>query len=563
MDRRAALVCLAALAGCQSYNFNPVGKCVIQPGAARFKLEQIATADLLFVVDDSGSMKSQQESLARNFRFFIDELATTQKDRAQRGLSPLDFHVAITTSAIYENLPAQGGAVCTAGGAGLACSFRSYLDNSVQGYACTNLAQTPPQECAELVSRYWGFTSSHVGCDPGAQGAGVEGRSYPAGDFISAVGNPKVLHFTKDLDWASWGTAAPDARLTELVGKFQQNIRVGTCGSGQEQHLEGARLAIRKALRLDGLAQPSDVAPADFPHPGAKLVVVYLGDEDDCSGPADPNKALVMGSVGGVDNCIANSREPDPAKRKQFPVSEFGDFLLGLNRPLGAAFIFSSSCTVGTDGKRTCAPGFCSCRPPTGQDCQACPVPGDCTSCPAIDPQCSGKSDGTRMKDLSTLLTSRGVETVEASVCDYSFATTLRSIAQLVKPPTGLKLPSQPAAGEVTVLRIVGADGKSSRPCKGPGADADWWFVDCNDPTAAPKVAATSCIAIRSGSTCEANPGETYSAEYLGIVPPGGCGAAAAESSECAQVLGGRAQDWSCEIPAGQARGTCLCNGSP
>ena len=547
MARRAALVCLAALAGCQSYSFNPVGKCVIQPGSAQVKLDQVATADLLFVVDDSGSMASNQSNLAQNFGAFIDELAKTQRDRAQRGLVPLDFHIAITTSSVYENLPAQGGATCAStAGSPLTCTFRTYVDSSLKSYACTEPAQTPPQACGDLVTQFWGFTSSHSGCTPGPIG---EGRPYPGGDFIAAAGNPRVLHFTKDLGWATWGTASPDPRITDLVAKFQQNISVGTCGSGQEQHLQGGRLAIDKALHRNGLSQPSDVGAGEFPHDGAKLVVVYVGDEDDCSGPTDPNLAVITnGAYDTQDTCVQDWRQPDPAKRKEFPLTDFADHLLGLNRPVAAGFIFSSVCTVGADGKQSCSPGLCGC--PTGQ----------------TDPSvCHGKSSGTRMKELATLLEQRSVPVVEASVCDASFATTLQSLAELVKPPTGLRLPSQPAAGEVTVLRIVSADGKGSRLCKGPGADQDWWFVSCSDtsPTPAPVASATSCIAIRSGSSCEANPGETYSAEYLGVVPPGGCGVAAEQSSECAQALGGRAQDWTCEIPTGQARGTCLCTGAP
>lgn len=534
MPRRAALACLVALAGCQGYNFNPVGKCVIQPGSTRIKVDNVSTADLLFVVDDSGSMASNQANLAQNFSVFIDELATTQKDRATRGLTPLDFHVAITTSAVYENLPAQGGPVCTSA----VCTFNTFIDNSQQTYACA----IPSSPCGDLITRYWGFTaSSHQGCAPGV---GAEGRPYPAGDFVAAGGNPRVLHFTKDLDWASWGTASPDPRLTDLVAKFQANINVGTCGSGQEQHLEAARLALQKALRQGGRTQPPDVVPGEFPHDGAKLVVVYVGDEDDCSGPADPDKAVISNtSLDTQDSCVQDWRQADPSKRKEFPPSDYASHLLGLGKPIGAAFIFSSSCTVDGSGRSVCQPALCGCT-----------TAGNASTC-------KGKSTGTRMKELSTALQSGGADVLESSVCDASFATTLKGIAQLVKPPSSLKLPTQPAASEVTVLRILGANG-SSRQCSGPGATADWWFVDCNDATLTPTAFATTCIAIRPGSSCEANPGESYSAEYLGLVPTGGCGTAATESTECAGLLGGRAQDWACEIAQGQSRGTCLCTGT-
>jgi hypothetical protein len=545
MLRRAAAVSLAVLAGCQDYNFNPVGKCVIQPGVTRLKVDRVSTADLLFVVDESGSMRSQQESLARNFRFFIDELANTQRDRTTRGLDPLDIHVAITTSSIYENVPTGG----TCGGAGPVCEYRSVVDQTPQSYSCAPAGDA----CGEVVQRYWDF-AGRSGCAPGA---GVEGRPYPAGDFVAAPGNPRVLHFTKDLNWASWGTASVDPRLTDLVASFQQNILVGTCGSGQEQHFQGSRLAIEKALRVGGKSQPADIAPGEFPHEGGKLVVVYVGDEDDCSGPTDPNLAIINSTFDACDRAASDPAAP----RKQFAVTDYANFLLGLGRPLGAGFIYSANCTV-VNGQRVCTPGECRCAPPTGADCLTCPVPGDCASCPPVDQTtCSGKSAGTRMKQLASLLSDGGVPVVEGSVCEYSFATSLRGIAELVKPPTSLRLASQPASGEVAILRIVGQDG-SSRTCKGPGPDADWWFVDCNDPALAPKTGATSCIAIRSESACEARSGETYTAEYLGLVPASGCGTAALQSSECAQLLGGRAQDWSCDIAAGQTRGSCLCNAS-
>src|SRR5512134_2375994 len=113
MGRRAALaICAVTLVGCQSYNFNPVGKCIIQPGNTRLTLNAVSTADILFVIDDSGSMRTQQESLARNFGAFIDALALEQKGRAQRGLEPLDFHIAITSSSVFESQAAQNAPTC-------------------------------------------------------------------------------------------------------------------------------------------------------------------------------------------------------------------------------------------------------------------------------------------------------------------------------------------------------------------------------------------------------------------------------------------------------------------
>jgi hypothetical protein len=87
----------------------------------------------------------------------------------------------------------------------------------------------------------------------------------------------------------------------------------------------------------------------------------------------------------------------------------------------------------------------------------------------------------------------------------------------------------------------------------------DWCFVSCDDHSASPAclpVGATSkCIAIAPASTCRANPGETYSADYLGRVPESGC----TTRQQCADELGGAAQDWGCYIEPAQTVGTCVC----
>jgi len=144
---------------------------------------------------------------------------------------------------------------------------------------------------------------------------------------------------------------------------------------------------------------------------------------------------------------------------------------------------------------------------------------------------------------------------VEGSVCD-AFGPLLAAIADLAKPPSLLQLPSQPAARAVTSVRIVDASGSNVKTCQ-PGTD--WCFVDCAAAGGACLATGTSqCIAINhTTGQCEANPGETYSADYLGMVPAGGCATAA----DCANTLGGTAAKWTCLIETGMSRGTCACTG--
>jgi hypothetical protein len=53
----------------------------------------------------------------------------------------------------------------------------------------------------------------------------------------------------------------------------------------------------------------------------------------------------------------------------------------------------------------------------------------------------------------------------------------------------------------------------------------------------------------------EADAGETYSADYIGVLPAGGC----QTRDQCRNTLGGRLEDWGCYVPPGASRGTCIC----
>jgi len=545
------LAAIAVVVGCQDYNFNPVGACIIQPGSRQLKLAAVTTADVLFVVDDSGSMESKQQALAASFSTFINALATAQKDRVGRGLEPFEFHLAVTTSSV----------------------FRDYQLGPEPGFFTRFESQLTP------------------GC---TQGVAVAGGPYPQGDFVSYGSNARVLHFTKTLNWASWGTASPDPAITALIQQFVGtntggkwsggNVEVGSCGSGEEQHLQAARLAAQKAVN----GQQPGIQPAEFAHQGAKLVVVYVGDEDDCS--SDPANPLVLTGNPGNDSCVGDKFLP-AAQQKLWAAADFANAFAALVTPsgqsptatrpydsLGAAFIVSAvRCADGTyapadacqlrSGEAAVGPDVCPNVPPA-----ACSPPA---------PICgSAYAAGVRFFQLADEIQGRGFDVVEGSVCE-DFGPILKAIADLVQVPRLLRLPSQPASSEVVVVRILGSGGGQRKVCAQATSDSErgasgWWFMDCNDRIDPPAVAAspTTCIYLNQqatdpGNSCVASPGETYSAEYLGQVPAGGCpspstdATVAHSSAECASALGGKAEDWWCYgQPAPGAVGTCLCNRS-
>ena len=668
-----ALAALAGLAGCQEYNFSPVNQCLIQPGSERVTLSDISTADILFVVDDSGSMGGEQQSLQTSFSAFVSNLRSTNLVRVTNGLEPIDFHIAITTTSVFLNQPVAGGPTCQANcgaaagqvccttpsrpllatracqvdadcaGAGGPWTCRDLAQQFAPEKACVNAAGDTLEEpvacpvlgqpCGELQRRYAyrhgprscandgdcrnGDTCratcaspppgggsyccnganaiDQLQCNPGVSAG--EYTVYPRGDFVkaatSASGAPgRVIHFDKELfctrnaggtACACLGAGAPatcdppvvnEAELTKRIDWFKANVVVGTCGASQEQGLEAARRAIKKALRLDGLSQPAEVLPAEWPHPRSKLVVVWVGDEDDCSSPEDASQGVIFSPT--VDTCEDDGDLP-AAQRKRVPIEDFSSFFAGLDRPLASGFIVSATGTPPPPGTNTNDCVDASCQP------NLCVDPS-CTSGSGL---CGGQARGYRYLELASAFATKGSDMVAGSICAQATASTppdfssiLDRVAEVVKQPTGLSLPTQPAAAGLTILRIVGTDGKTRKTCSAPapagtsavpdpvtGAvlnDFDWWFIDPadkTDPTGMKPTGASKAIHInRDVLRCTANPGETYSADYLGLVPVEGCDTV----TDCEAALGVRKAPWICQkepgAPAG-SRGTCLCGG--
>jgi len=619
----------ALLGGCQDYNFSPVNYSLIQPGTVRVTLSDLSSADLLFVVDDSGSMGGEQQKLAQSFDAFAAALRDTNIARVASSLEPIDFHVAVTTTSVFVNQatgstcaascagasnvccdtvntqPLKQPRACTTAGSTAECGPGNTCRTDCLGRAgeptCCNGPATQPEQanvpcsviddaCGRIQNRYGttrvpascvgglscpggttcrtdcpGLEGANACCDAGGVGplcdigVGAVGGLYPAGDFVKAGSNPRVLHFDKELFCPRTGdgsacagqydAAAINANTATLIAQFKQNVAVGTCGSGQEQPLEAARRAIQKAAAG---TQPG-VAADEWLHtrvvggqevPSSKLVVVFVGDEDDCSAPQDPTTGVVFSSI---------ACESDTTRR--FKTSEYATYLTSLGRPVAGAFIVSTQSNTCQDGD--CTAGLCCDFTCTGNG-QVCTLGG----------LCGGQGAGTRMLDLAATLANLGADRVAGSICNPGtaqqpgFSSILERVAEVVKQPVGLQLPTVPALARLTVLRIVGPDGATRKTCAGPaplgtsgaGLDPyDWWFTSGDDTNPAPTGPSRFIFLNRPPRRCEANPGETYSADYLGKVPSGGC----LSTAECAAQLGGAIESWRCCTDV-DAQGVCI-----
>ncbi len=226
-----ALGALLAVGGCLDRELRPLNPCVVSGVAEKIRVQNIEKVDLLFMVDNSGSMKEEQEALAMQFPRLIRTLASGQvRDPNTDALIDTfpavnDLHLGVVSS----DMGTGGFTLPT-------CADRNDGDDGI-------LLQRAASDCA-------GFMP------------------------------PKFLEFRA-------GTDDPDT----LASNFSCMARLGTTGCGFEQQLE----AVLKALLPAGATTEIGIDPfvtgdghgadanAGFLRPDSLLGVVVVTDEDDCS----------------------------------------------------------------------------------------------------------------------------------------------------------------------------------------------------------------------------------------------------------------------------------------
>src|SRR5262245_7250429 len=102
MTRTLCIGLCAAAVGCTSYVFEPRLPESVKEVNRVVPAGKPIPADILFVVDNSGSMADDQENLARNLDKFIDVIA---------GSSGGDYQIAVTTTDLDSPGGEQGGLV--------------------------------------------------------------------------------------------------------------------------------------------------------------------------------------------------------------------------------------------------------------------------------------------------------------------------------------------------------------------------------------------------------------------------------------------------------------------
>ncbi len=311
-----------------------------------------ARTDILVVVDGSRSMQEEQENLRENLAAFVTALDASP--------IPHDFQIGVTNTDVLD------------------------FDGLNDAYAWW----LPPYAGLRYAVPYPRGTL--VAVDPGA-------RTDPA-----LVG--KLVY---DPEAGFGGSRILPTGSPTLVEDFEANVLQGVQGSSKEQPFRAARLALTDRI--------ADGSNAGFLRPGARLGIIVLTDEDDCSESSLP--------LAGSSNALCH--DPTVKAERLDAVSAFADFLRG-----------------NIDGE--------------ARDPVVAVIAGFDPS--TLEPTGCATSYDTPDR-LAALLDQLGPDrTFRGSVCDPSFGPALQHIADLLVPQT-VPLDGAPPDWHMLVASVHRADG--------------------------------------------------------------------------------------------------------
>lgn len=344
--------------------------------------EETPKIDLLWVIDNSGTMCEEQAELRDTFSDFVETVAD----------GSIDLHTAVTTTHFNENFPleqvARPGHLQSTPhppvGAGQTCralpdgqqpseeakysgEFAPTKRQIEQAVKCTKGYSDDPDEFPDELREVYdpqdgrvawseeamecGLRGTESACDAAGKEptrfravhlfpcAHLKGQSCDRSDFQEVYRDiPKVLR-TSDYRNGD-GSLDRDA----MVRDFQCMSFAGTRGDGQEEGLHAASRALSPRMTGgpvgDPIEDPSTVQsdgedwsypdgdPTQAPNHGflrqeAQTVVAFLTDENDCSRPADTDLASQYRC--GEMNCYFAAKETRNGDGPLFETGEMAE----------------------------------------------------------------------------------------------------------------------------------------------------------------------------------------------------------------------------------------------
>jgi hypothetical protein len=271
-------------------------------------VDESTNLDILWVIDNSGSMCQEQATLRNNFESFVEELNKTS----------LDFHIGVTTTDMNPDYPLEPVAspgrlqstpqpvpgfdrschkAVDEDGVAIAGNYQPIKDSIQAAVDCMDvpdssftMVSNADIECA-LYATPAGCSIARAGC--GGAAACTAEDLFPDPSQYRAI--PKVL---RSRDYITDSVLDVDG----LKADFACMSLVGTRGYGIEKGLSAAVEAVKLENTGGVVGGPSaDVSAPNHGliRPDARFAVVFVTDENDCS----HDGTLDEGSACGSDVC--------------------------------------------------------------------------------------------------------------------------------------------------------------------------------------------------------------------------------------------------------------------
>jgi len=404
------VICFLSWA-CQDYSFEETPKSEVMAQRWSKILHPTQEVDILFVIDNSGSMAGEQRQLAESFGSFVDALDVK---------IPHGYRIALVTTGMKSR---AGDGV---GEDDLGCPACDRFNGVSR--SCVN-------ETGET-----GLLQSRLGANTGS-------ADDPTFDFSDPEPGCRVIT-------AENKTCFFDCATQRGV------VMVGTNGCGYERGLSAMKRALSSHAK-------------GFLRKEATLAVILVSDEDDCGEPGDVTENLAAGGdicyyaakgidpSGNVDYVVeGKGRRP----YRLTPVREYFDFLMELKDYRRDMIKFAAIVGVQDPGNPAATTAEAIAFRQQGAAWEIEPA---CATAGCAGQYCSA-SPGTRYVELAGMF-GLGDNGFVATICQTQFTDTLLKIAEIIPCPREFAL-SEPLRDPALASILINGEPVPRTSCAVSGA---------------------------------------------------------------------------------------------
>jgi hypothetical protein len=287
--------------GCPNQELAPLIPCTVSTVSLDASQSGTDKVDLLFVIDNSGSMSEEQVKLKAELRRLVEVLTSGDFDGVPNANGETDFQPVSSL---------RLGVVSTDLGSNGAPGIRG----------CGNLSYAPTEQDVDAAKTFFDRPHGDEGAllnSTAVAAAGVFVQNERREPVLAIPPRPECagLNLPRFLEFPSGGSAA------QIADQFSCVAQLGANGCGVEQQLESMWKALAPSTDrtfsggLGGQGAPTGLNNG-FVRPDAILAVILVTDEEDCSNPDASAPVIYSQADRKVVNVLCG-RNPDKLHQAQ------------------------------------------------------------------------------------------------------------------------------------------------------------------------------------------------------------------------------------------------------